>query len=399
MKQANELHVLMLPSWSTRPDRPLQGLFFESQAVALARAGARVGLAFAEMRSLRTLSPAAIRESRFQTTSSEDRGVTCLRLKSWNPVAQTTPGARIWMALSERLVRTYVRRFGTPDIIHAQAALWAGAVAVRTARALSRPSVVTEHSTSVLREALRPSERRNAIAIYREADAVLAVSEALSRVVNSLAGIDRCQVVPNSIDFRFFTLPPVPRRQEPYTFLCVCNLVRVHKRVDRVIRAFARVSAIRPGTRLVIVGEGPDEAALRVLAHQCGVAQCVEFTGALPPSGVRERMWQANAFVLASAFETFGVVLVEALATGIPVISTRSGGAEDIVEPGRGVLVDQDDEAGLANAMVAVASGSFSEQDLRDQATGRFSFEKVTEDLLGVYRRLLGSRRVAGGSS
>ena len=49
--------------------------------------------------------------------------------------------------------------------------------------------------------------------------------------------------------------------------------------------------------------------------------------------------------------------------------------------------------------MVAVASGSFSEQDLRDHATGRFSFEKVTEDLLGVYRRLLGSRRVAGGSS
>ena len=191
--------------------------------------------------------------------------------------------------------------------------------------------------------------------------------------------------MPNFIDFQFFTLPPVPRRQEPFTFLCVCNLVRVHKRVDRLIRAFARVSAVRPGTRLVIVGEGPDEAALRALAHQCGVAQRVEFTGGLPPAGVRERMWQANAFVLPSAFETFGVVLVEALATGIPVISTRSGGAEDIVEPGLGMLVDQDDEAGLADAMVAVASGSFSEQHLRDRAAGRFSFEKVAEDLLGVY--------------
>ena len=396
MSLAGKPHVLMLPSWYHTPDRPWQGLFFENQALALARAGAHVGVAFAEMRSLRTLSPAGIRQSHFQTTSSEDRGVTCLRLKSWNPLAQTTPGAKVWIALSERLVRTYVRRFGTPDIIHAQAALWAGTVAVRTARALSRPSVVTEHSTSVLRDALRPSERRHAVAIYREADAVLAVSEALSRVVNSLAGIDRCKVVPNLIDFQFFTLPPVPRRQEPFTFLCVCNLVREHKRVDRLIRAFARAAVVRPMIRLVIVGDGPDEAALRALAHQCGVAHTVEFTGSLAPAGVRERMWQANAFVLPSAFETFGVVLVEALATGIPVISTRSRGAEDIVEPGLGVLVDQDDEAGLANAMAAVTSGSFSAQHLRDRAAERFSFETVAEDLLDVYARLLAAKRRAG---
>jgi glycosyltransferase involved in cell wall biosynthesis len=398
MKPVGELHVLMLPSWYHSPDRPWHGIFFENQAAALVRAGARVGMAFAEMRSLRTLSPAALRQSHFQTTSSEVRGVTCLRMKSWNPLAQTTPGARIWISLSEQLVRTYVRRFGTPDIIHAQAALWAGTVAVRTAKALSRPSVVTEHSTAVLRGALRPSERREAAAIYREADAVLAVGSALSRAVNALAGIDRCQVVPNFIDFQFFTLPPVPRRQEPFTFLCVCNLIRIHKRVDRLIRAFARVSAVRPLTRLVIVGEGPDETDLRALANECGVTEHVEFVGGLPPDGVRARMWQANAFVLPSAFETFGVVLVEALATGIPVIATRSGGAEDIVESGLGMLVDQEDEAELANAMVAMASGSFSAQELRDRAAGRFSFEKVAEDLLGVYARLLGPDSRSGGS-
>src|SRR6187401_2361676 len=106
-----EMHVLMLPSWYHSPNRPWHGIFFENQAVALARTGARVGVAFAEMRSLRTLSPVAIGESHFQTVSSEDRGVTCLRLKSWNPVAQTALGARIWIAFSERLVRTYVRRF------------------------------------------------------------------------------------------------------------------------------------------------------------------------------------------------------------------------------------------------------------------------------------------------
>ena len=82
MNPMRTLHVLMLPSWYHTPDRPWHGTFFENQALALARAGARVGVAFAEVRSLRTLSPAAIWQSHFQTTSSEDRGVTCLRLKS-----------------------------------------------------------------------------------------------------------------------------------------------------------------------------------------------------------------------------------------------------------------------------------------------------------------------------
>jgi glycosyltransferase involved in cell wall biosynthesis len=379
------MHVLILPSWYSTPEVPWSGSFFENQAVALARAGARVGVAFVETRSLRSLSLSGVRQSHFQTAYSEDRGVNCLRLRGWNPVAQTTAGARIWAALSQRLVQTYVRRFGTPDVIHAQAALWAGRVAVQMARRLSRPCVVTEHSTAVLRGALRPSERRQAADIYREANAVLAVSKALALAVDAIAGTDRCRVLPNLVDVEFFTLPAVPRRMAPFTFLCVCNLIIMHKQVDRLIRAFAHTSAACPGTRLVIVGRGPDEAALRALAHQCGVAPHVEFTGGLPAEGVRERMWMANAFVLPSAFETFGVVLVEALATGIPVISTHCGGPEEIVEPGLGTLVDRDDDEGLAAAMVAMTAQSYSENALRDRVKSRYSFEKVAGDLLGIY--------------
>ena len=388
MTQTRTLHVLMLPSWYHTPDRPWHGTFFENQALALARAGARVGVAFAEMRSLRTLSPAGVLQSYFQTVSSEDRGVTSLRMKSWNPMAQTASGASVWCALSKRLVRTYVRRFGIPDVIHAQAAHWAGRVAVDSARELSRPCVVTEHSTAVLRGSLRDDERRHAVDIYRRADAVLAVSRALANAINTMAEIDRCQVLPNFIDFQFFTLPPVPRQQVPFTFLCVCNLINMHKRVDRLIRAFARARELRPASRLVIVGEGPDEGVLRALAQQCGVDRQVEFTGGLNAEGVRAQMWQANAFVLPSAFETFGVVFVEAMATGIPVISTRSGGPEDFIDRDVGALVDQYDETGLADAMVDVASRTFSAACLRDRAASQFSFETLAQQLLGVYSRV-----------
>jgi glycosyltransferase involved in cell wall biosynthesis len=382
------MHILMLPSWYHTPERPWHGRFFENQAVALARAGARVGVAFVEMRSLRTLSGGALRQSHFQITSSEDRGVTSLRVKGWNPAAQTTTGAKFWALLSERLVLTYARRLGAPDIIHAQSALWAGRVAVRMGRKLSRPSVVTEHSSAVLRGALRSSERAEAAVVYRAADAVLAVSRVLATAVDAVSGAPRCRVVPNPVDFEFFTLPPALRKREPFTFLCVCDLFG-HKRVDQLIRAFAQVSAACTGVRLVIVGSGPDGHFLAALAHECGVAPHVEFTGGLPAAAVREQMWKANVLVQPSAFETFGVVLVEALATGIPVISTRSGGPADIVEPDLGWLIDVGDEGGLAKAMVDATRGQVSERHLRDRARSRFSFENVAKDLFNVYADLV----------
>lgn len=381
------MHVLVLPSWYTSPEVPWDGLFFENQAVALARAGARVGVAFVEMRGLRNLSLERIRESHFQVVSSQDRGVTFFRMKGWNTVAQTAAGAKVWAALSDRLVARYVRRFGAPDLLHAHAALWAGGVAVRMARTLSRPCLVTEHSSAIMRNALTASERREANRVYRQADAVLAVSRVLLDAVDAIAGRRRGQVVPNAVDFEFFTLPATPRRRQPFTYLCVCNLV-TNKRVDRLIGAFARASISCPDSRLVIVGDGPDADRLRHLLHQSTVARQVEFVGGLPPQGVRARLWTANALVLPSAFETFGVVLVEALATGIPVISTRCGGPEDIVEPGLGLLVDRDDDEALADAMVSITRRTYSEDELRRRAMVRFSFESVARLLLGVYRGL-----------
>jgi glycosyltransferase involved in cell wall biosynthesis len=381
------MHVLVLPSWYRTPEHPWGGIFFEHQAAALARAGARVGLAFVEGRSLRLLSPARLAESHFQASCSVERGVTVLRTRGWNTLGQTVAGARLWAALSRRLVGVYARRFGVPDVIHAHAALWAGTVAVRTARELSRPCVVTEHSSLVLRGSLGERERREAGRVYRQADAVFAVSRALLASVRAMAGGEVGRVVPNGVDFEFFALPPAPRAASPFTFLSASNLV-AGKRVDLVVRAFATISRERADARLVIVGDGPEEAGLRRLAQERGVASRVEFTGGLAPQGVLERMWRANALVTASAFETFGVVLVEALATGLPVIATRCGGPEDIVEDGLGLLLDRNDEEGLAAAMASVAGRPYSAERLRARAMARFSLDEIAAELLRVYSTL-----------
>jgi glycosyltransferase involved in cell wall biosynthesis len=175
--------------------------------------------------------------------------------------------------------------------------------------------------------------------------------------------------------------------------ISVSNLV-LGKRVGVLIRAFARASQAHRAMRLVIVGQGADAPALERLAHESGIAGQVEFTGGLTPEGVRERLWKANALVMPSAFETFGVVLVEALATGIPVVATRCGGPEDIVDDRVGLLVEPDDEEALAAALLTVASRPYSPNDLRASVRDRFSFGHVAQELLHVYA----SVRAAGST-
>jgi glycosyltransferase involved in cell wall biosynthesis len=295
----------------------------------------------------------------------------------------------MWLALSETLVKAYVARFGMPDMLHAHVALWAGTLGIRMRRALARPCVVTEHSSQILRGDLDRVERREAARVYRDADAVLALSQGLLTSVRSLARVQLGGVVPETVDFEFFTRPPAPRSRTPFTFVSVCNLV-MGKRVDILIRAFARAVRARAAIRLVIVGTGADAPALQRLARNCGLEAHVEFTGGLPPDRVRERLWKANALVLSSAFETFGMVLVEALATGIPVISTRCGGPEEIVQPGLGLLVDRDDEEGLSGAMLAMTEHSYSESTLRERALARFGFDAVAQQLVCLYEAVGG---------
>jgi teichuronic acid biosynthesis glycosyltransferase TuaC len=381
------MHVLLLPSWYGTADVPWNGTFFENQAVALGRAGVQVGVAFVEPRSLRALSARALRASHFQVETARARNVTTIRMKGWNTFGQSVSGARIWSLLTERLVRVYVRRHGVPDVVHAHAALWAGHAAVRAGLALQRPVVITEHSSLVMTGALGAAERREAANAYRRARAVFAVSRPLADAVDSLAGRETTRVMPNAVDLDFFTPPQAPRIRDPFTFLSVCSLVP-GKRVDLLIRAFGRLASTHPGVRLVIVGSGVEGPRLRQFVQTAGLAACVEFAGGLERDGVREWMWRANALVVSSVSETFGVVLVEALGTGLPVIATRSGGPEEIVEPGLGLLVARDDEHELANALQSIIARSYEPRALRERVIARYSFQRIAEQLVGAYAAL-----------
>jgi len=384
-----DLHVLMLPSFYQSRHRPYIGTFFRDWAQALRRAGVRVGVACLEDRGLRGLSLGALRETHFQLTSGVECGMPTLRLEGWNPLTQWTAGGLVWARLAQRAIREYIRRYGRPDLVAAQSATWAGQAAWCARRRWGVPYVITEVNTRMGTGSVRGWQAAVSRRAFAGAEAVVAISENLRTQLARLGGARLIEVIPCTVDESFWTLPPAPRANLPYTFYAQAHLTP-RKGFDVLIRAFARRFRGDATVRLVIGGGGDIRGDLEALAHTAGVRSQVSFLGAIPREAVRDVMWTANGFVLPSYAENFGVVLIEALATGLPVISTRCGGPEDIIDDTVGILLQPGDEQSLADALSAMRAGpAYDAEAIRAQAVGRYGYATVGPRLRDLYCRVL----------
>jgi glycosyltransferase involved in cell wall biosynthesis len=198
------------------------------------------------------------------------------------------------------------------------------------------------------------------------------------------------------VDTDFFSPPTTPPDSTGFTILSIGWLVH-RKRMDILLRAFAQSFVGRDHIRLEIGGSGPELAALRELASRLGIAGQVSFLGALGRDDVRYHMRRANLFVLPSSYETFGVVLIEAMATGLPVVATSSGGPKEIVNEKVGRLVLPDNVSELANAMdeeYRLREWRLQQRfDIAREAEERYSKHVVVEMLEHFYASALGGER------
>jgi glycosyltransferase involved in cell wall biosynthesis len=187
--------------------------------------------------------------------------------------------------------------------------------------------------------------------IWRRADRVVPVCESLGQLALQTCPDLQYTVIPNGVDLRLFHPPAEPRaiNARPIRCLAVARLTQ-RKGLGDLIQALALLE--RGSFELEIVGGGPDEQLLRVLAHQLGVGDEVRFSGALDRAAVAERYRQADLFTLPSSAEAFGNVFAEALASGLPIVGSSTGGIPDLVDHGtNGLLVAPGDAAALASAI------------------------------------------------
>jgi phosphatidylinositol alpha-1,6-mannosyltransferase len=208
---------------------------------------------------------------------------------------------------------------------------------------------------------------------------VTSVSRHTRRRLLAWVGIDpaRVKVLPNTVDQRFRPGPKpayLLERHDGHGKKVLMTVSRLaaserYKGHDRVIRSLPRVLSEHPVTIYLVVGDGDDRPRLEALAAECGVAEQVRFAGRVPPDELPDYFRLADVFVMPSTGEGFGIVFLEAMATGIGVIGANQDGSLDALCDGAlGTLVQPEGCEELASAI----GNALDNKACTDDRTGRF---------------------------
>jgi len=226
--------------------------------------------------------------------------------------------------------------------------------------------------------------------LYR-CDLIVALSRALQERVIRL-GVDpsKIYVIPNGVDTTQFT--PLDKKSREPLILFVGSLIP-RKGVNYLLQAMPYVFLSVPEYRLVIVGEGPEKPFLHQLTKDLGIEDRVSFVGDQPHQEVKRWMQRARVLVLPSLEEGMGVVLVEALACGTPVVASCIDGIKDVVTPEVGILVPPADSKAMSEAIVEILRDperwAEASRSARARAEMYYRWDKIAKRYVELYQTLV----------
>lgn len=357
-------------------------IFALDQAKALKNMGHDVRMCFLDLRSFRRL-----RVWGNQKFEKEGIGIFTTNIPC-GPIPQ-----KLFHAVEgfgARICLNFVMRGAwKPDIIHTHFLETSHAFA-NEAKVKKIPIVMTEHWSRLLEQNVTKKIIALCLDTYWKADKVLTVSSSLQAALYNYLNKDLpINVVWNIVDIENFERKRNEKLNK-FSFLSCGSLIR-RKGFDCLIKSF---TALHSNAELIIMGDGPERSNLESLAQQLGVSDRVRFTGKYKREQMAEELANANCFVLASRFETFGVVYIEAMAAGVPVIATDCGGPRDFVNDKVGVLVPVDNVEALRQAMQDMIDGKvkYDSEEIRQYALDNFSPRVIAERLTKVYEEVLENR-------
>lgn len=293
------------------------------------------------------------------------------------------------------------------DVFHAQHPLLLGAAAARWARRSGRPLVFTYHTHYDLYAHYVPGPSRlvarlavrQAVGFANRADLVIAPAPAVARALHAHGVRTPVAIVPTGVALSAGS-GDMSRREARQGLglgdgaplcLSVGRLAR-EKNQALLLSAFALILRDLPAARLVLVGEGDDRPRLERMTSDLGIGERVRFVGAVPHEAVGGYYRAADLFLFPSTSETQGIVVLEAMAAGLPVVAVVSDAAADLLGDGRGGILTPEEPEPFARSVVELWA-----QPERRQAMGMagrriaagYAPDACAAKLLGLYEELI----------
>ena len=237
--------------------------------------------------------------------------------------------------------------------------------------------------------------RRQELASANKAQAIMAVSRYSVQELSKGLGVaeHKMRVLPVPVDLDRFHVGKSVMRPARY----VLSVARLDRRKDfaTLLKAFHLVSESINDIHLHIVGDGREQKNLVMLTKELGLQDKVLFLGAVEDSELIDEYCGASLFTLASRQEGLGIVFLEAMASGLPIVATNSGGSADpIIHGETGYLVPVGDWQNLANYIIHILCDPLEMERLghaaRERALNVYQFEKIFAEFDTVYAKVFG---------
>lgn len=382
------MHIMVIPSWYASSRNKVHGSFFKEQFKALSNAGIKVTVAYNEIWPITMLG--RIKENRGIEFSIEDNLKT-YRYKDFNYLPKNPLMFRSFNKRMDKLYKEIVEKEGKIDIIHAHSALWGGISAQYISNKYNIPLVLTEHSSLKYARYVKESYKKYIYKAYDKADALIAVGNGLKNEMKNYTNND-IKVIHNMVDLKKFNIDikSSEKNNSEDTFnMFSCAFLEEGKGMENLIEAFYLAFKSKDAI-LRIGGDGSLREKLEGMIKELGMENQIFLLGALSREDVAKEMKNCKCFALASEHETFGVVYIEALASGKPVIGTYNGGADDIIKDYNGIIIEKKDVEKLKDALVKMKNEykTYDKNEIREKTILSYSENVLVEKLKGVYKEI-----------
>lgn len=283
------------------------------------------------------------------------------------------------------------------DLIHAHFTWPCGAVAVRIKDTLDLPVVITEHNTPAMLEKPLRSKDPSYHTAWKKSDAIIRVNKGDIPLFIKYGGIppEKIHYIGNGYNpAKCYTLSKDTARTTlniPDDVPVLLNISRLNQQKGQkhLIQALPEVLSQFPACRCYIGGSGPEREKLSRIIKEYGIEDNCILTGFLPDDEIPLWMNACDIFVLPSLHESFGIVQIEAMACGKPVVATRNGGSEEIITSDtHGLLCRPADPADLAEKIKEALLRTWDSDKLTEYAAG-YTWENVAGEINKIYQKVL----------
>jgi len=378
------MHILFITSWYPSGKNPVSGVFVKELAKAASL--------YDDIIVLHALADKI--KGIYEISDNREDDIRVVRVKY--KTSGTSFVSYLLYMISIFIAFIRIRK-EYPDLIHAHVYFPAGIMAIILGKIFKLPVIIEEHAEIVdkykqcnvwkkLKDFVRVKLAKFTL---NKAQLLVIVSKSLQEHIESFGIKNRCKIVPNVVNMRFFS--QTPKNKDGKKRIIFIGILTPRKGIPYLLDAIKIVISKRKDFFLDIVGNGPFMGDYKRMVEELDITEVVKFHGKITDVEKLKLLQTSDFMVLPSLYESFGVVLIEAMACGKPVITTLSGGQKEFVNKDNGILVPPKDPEALAEAIDYMLDhySDYSQEKISRYVLERFSPKVVGRQLHEAYLEVI----------